>query len=57
MKHILLKSGKYFNNWGFSGDSTQYCRPTEIENLTKFELKHSILNRDVPQVLLNDLTK
>ena len=55
MKHIL--SGKYFNNWGFSGDSTQYCRPTEIENLTKFELKHSILNRDVPQVLLHDLTK
>ena len=57
MKHILIKSGKYLNNGGFCCDSSRYCHATQIEHLTKFELKPSILNRDVPQVLLHNFTK
>ena len=48
MRHILLKSGKYLNN---------YLHATQIEHLPKFELKPSILNRIVPQVLLHNLAK
>ena len=43
MKHILLKSGKYLNNRRFCCDSGRYCHATQIEHLTKFELKPSIL--------------
>ena len=51
MKHILLKSGKYLNNWRFCCDGGRYCHATQIEHLTNFELKPSILNRDMPQLL------
>ena len=61
MKHFLLKSGKYLNNGGFCCDSGRYCHATQIEHLTKFErkfeLKPSILDRNMPQVLLHNLTK
>ena len=57
MRHILLKSGKYLNNRGFCCDSSRYRHATQIEHLAKFELKPSILNRVVPQVLLHKLTK
>ena len=57
MKHVLLKSEKYLNNGGFCYDSGRYCHATQIEHLTKFELKPSILNRGVTQVLLHNLTK
>ena len=57
MRHILLKSGKYLNNWGFCCHSSRYRHATQIEHLPKFELKPSILNPVVPQVLLHNLTK
>ena len=47
MKHVLLKSEKYLNNWGFCYDSGRYCHATQIEHLTKFELKLSILNGEI----------
>ena len=56
MRHILLKSGKYLKKTeDFAVTAADIATQRKLD--TKFELKPSILNRVVPQVLLHNLTK
>ena len=43
MKHILLKVASIWITDDFFCDSGRYCHATQIEHLTKFGLKSSIL--------------
>ena len=58
---LLFASVNFFINWlrykSNLGLRTVSCHATQIEHLPKFELKTSILNRVVPQVLFHNLTK